>query len=92
MLGQIEDIGGTSLYLELIESHGHIFLPYLIGSDMTAEVLHLEKGTSHAVAVEFICCIGMFAVEFLLVERRIRILADMICIRYLLKSDYLIMV
>ena len=52
MLDEVKDVDSSSLYLELLEAHGDILLPYCVGSYMIGEFAALENGTVHALTAE----------------------------------------
>ena len=91
VLHEIEDIKGTSLDLELVEAHGDILVPDVVGSDMCAELLDIEKAPVVAFAGEGSLSLGMIVGELIGIEGEIGVLLHMVGIGDLFIAYGLIM-
>ena len=91
VLHEIEDIEGTSLDLELVEAHGDILVPDVVGSDMCAELLDIEEAPVVALAGESSFSLGMIVGELIGIEGKIGVLLHMVRIGDLLIAYGLIM-
>ena len=91
VLHEIEDIEGASLDLELVEAHGNILVPDVVGSDMCAEFLDIKEAPVIALAGESSLSLGMIVGELIGIEGEIGVLLHMIGIGDLLIAYGLIM-
>ena len=90
MLHKVEHIKCSALYLELIESHGNILVPDVVGSYMCAERLYVKEAPVLALTFKYGLCFGVFLGKSVGIERSIGVLPYVVRIGYLFKTYGLI--
>ncbi len=84
---KIEGLICSALYLELGESHGNVFVPYIIGGDMCAEVLYIKNSPANAGTFIEALYFGVLLIETVRGISGIRVLFNMVSVIYLLQTD-----
>ena len=87
MFKKIEGLICSALYLELGESHGNVFVPYIIGGDMCAEVLYIKNSPANAGTFIEALYFGVLLIEAVGGISGIRVLFNMVSVIYLLQTD-----
>ena len=87
---KIEHIKGPALYLELVEAHGNILVPYIIRSYVCAERLYVIKAPVLTLTFKYSLCLRVLLCEPVRIKGSIGVFPYVVGIGYLLGAYCLI--
>ena len=87
MFQQIEGLISPALYLELAESHGNIFVPYIVRGNMGTEILYIKNSPVNAGTFIELLYLGMKLTQLIGRIGVGRMFFHVIRIVYLLQAD-----